>query len=170
MVAPVVITIFAYLHILAGISWLGASIFFVMVLAPGLQRLSPPTSLEFLAKVGRKATRYFMVAASATILFGLILLYFVIDGNFSSLTTSNFGITITIGFTLGLIAFLESALLIVPTFNKAYDVADELIKNPPQGPPTELQALMAKGGKEAVVDLGLLLAAVAFMVASGFPI
>ena len=144
--------------------------FFVLILAPGLRSMSPPTSLEFLSKIGTKATRFFIGSATATILFGLALLYLRINGDFSVLTNSTFGTTITIGFSLGLIAYLESAIIIGPTFNKAYRVAAELMKSPPQGPPTELMALMNKGGKAALIDLVILLAAVAFMVPSGFPL
>ena len=64
----------------------------------------------------------------------------------------------------------ESAIIIGPTFNKAYKVAAELVKSPLQGPPTELMALMSKGGKAALIDLVILLVAVAFMVASSFPL
>lgn len=169
MVQPFVITVLAYLHVASGIGWLGASFFFLMVLTPAVRTLSPMASLEFIAKVGGKAVRYFIGVASSTIIFGLLLLYFRINGDFSTLWTSGFGQTITIGFTLGLIAYLDAALFVGPTLTKASKVAAELMKYPPQGPPTELMSLMKKGGRGALIGTIILFVAVAFMVAAGFP-
>lgn len=169
MVAPIVITALAYLHVVSGIGWLGAAFFFIMILTPGVKTLSPAASIEFIAKVARKAVRYFIGVASSTIIFGLLLLYFRIDGDFSTLGTPGFGQTITAGFTLGLIAYLIAVLFVAPTLTKASKVAEELMKNPPKGPPTELQALMKKGGRGSLIVLILLFVAVAYMVASGFP-
>ncbi|MBI3841296.1 MAG: hypothetical protein HY297_05035 [Thaumarchaeota archaeon] len=169
MVAPIVITILAYLHVTSAISWMGASLFFLVVLGPGLRGLSPPASLEFMAKVGGKAVRYFMGSATATIVFGLVLLYVVIDGDFSSLGTAGFGTTISIGFTIGFIAYLDAALLTGRKFTKANKLAIELMKNPPQGPPTELIQLMKEGGQGALIGTVLLFIAAVFMVTAGFP-
>jgi Na+(H+)/acetate symporter ActP len=74
LVAPIVITALAYLHVLAAMGWLGGAILFVSSIAPGLRSLSPTASLEFLAKVGPRSTRFFAGTATATIVFGLALL------------------------------------------------------------------------------------------------
>jgi uncharacterized membrane protein len=169
LVPPVAITFSAYLHIISAISWLGASFFFLMILAPGFRSLTPMTSLEFNAKVGGKATRYFILVASSTILFGFILLYLILDGDFTALWTTAHGETLAVGLSIGLIAYLDAALLTGPTLRKASKLAAELMKNPPQGPPTQLIGLMKKGGQGAAIGTILLFIAVAFMVAAGFP-
>ena len=125
--SAVVLTILAYLHIISAIGWLGASFFFVIILAPGLRTLSPGASLEFSAKIGGKAVRYFMVVATTTILFGLMLLYVALDGDFSKLWTTGYGETLAVGFTLGLIAYLDAMMLTAPALRKASKLAAELM-------------------------------------------
>ena len=169
MAAPIVITVLAYLHIMSAISWLGASLFFVLILGPGLRSLTPPTSLEFFAKIGSKAPRFFVGSSTLTVVFGLLLLYFVLDGDFSLLSTTSFGTTISIGLTLGLIAYLEAAILTGPKFSKAAKLANELMKNPPQGPSAELIELQKKGGLSAIIGTIILVFAALFMVAAAFP-
>src|SRR2546428_8522807 len=102
MVAPIVITILAYLHISSAMGWLGGAVLFVSVVGPGLRSLSPMARLEFLAKIGPGATRFFIGSSTATIVFGLALL-FAFPGASST--------TITAGLTLGLIAYLVAMLV-----------------------------------------------------------
>lgn len=169
MVAAIVITVLATLHIISAISWLGASIFFVLILGPGFRTLTPPTTVEFFMKIGSKAPRYFTAFASATILFGLLLLYAVTNGDFSVLWTTNFGTTISIGLTLGLVAYLDAMLITAPKFSKGAKLAAEMMKNPPQGPPTEFIATLKKGGQSALIGTIILVIAAIFMVTSAFP-
>src|SRR2546426_2052471 len=75
MVAPIVITILAYLHIISAMGWLGGAVLFVSAVAPGLRSFSPMARLEFLSKVGPRATRFFIGRSPATIVFGPVLLF-----------------------------------------------------------------------------------------------
>src|SRR5207247_8055479 len=75
MVAPIVITILAYLHIISAMGWLGGAVLFVSVVGPGLRTLSPMARIEFLSKIGPGATRFFIGSSTATIIFGLGLLF-----------------------------------------------------------------------------------------------
>ena len=163
-----VITVVAYLHIISAVGWLGASFFFVIIMAPGLRSLTPAAALEFNAKIGGKAVRYFMAVSGSTVLFGLILLYLSLDGDFSRLWTTGYGETLAVGFTLGLIAFLDAILITAPALRKASKLAGELMKNPPQGPPTELMALLKRGGEGAAIGTAILFITAAFMVTAGF--
>ena len=130
--------------------------------------MTPSTSLEFFVKIGSKAPHFFVGSSTLTIVFGL-LLYFVLDGDFSLLSTTSFGTTISIGLTLGLIAYLDAAIVTGPKFSKAAKLAKELMKNPPQGPPTELIELQKKGGLSALIGTIILVFAALFMVAAAFP-
>src|SRR2546428_12973562 len=71
MVAPIVITILAYLHIISAMGWLGGAVLFVLAVAPGLRALSPTARLEFLSKVGPRAVRFFIGSSTPPIAFGL---------------------------------------------------------------------------------------------------
>lgn len=129
------------------------------VIAPGLWQVSAPSSLEFLAKVGPKATRFFIASATATLIFGVSLLYAS-------------GVTdypIYIGALLGLVAYLDAILVTVPAFNKADRLAERMLANPQAGPPPpEFAAALRKGGLGVTLVVVLLSVTAVFMVVSGF--
>src|SRR2546425_6935937 len=99
MVAPIVITILAYLHIISAMGWLGGAVLFVSAVAPGLRAMSPTARLEFLSKIWPRATRFFIGSFTATNVFGPALLF-----SFPSAFTP----TIIAGLTLRLIAYLDA--------------------------------------------------------------
>ncbi len=167
MFDPVVLTVVAYLHIISAIGWLGASIYFAFILGPGLGKLSPPTQLEFFSKLGKKSVRYFQGTSTATVLFGLVLVYVYTQGDPNSLMSSTFGQVLLVGITLGLVAYIDAIFLTSREFMKAYKIISEM-KGPPQGPPTELMAAMKKGGMGALIGTLILIVTVLFMVMSGF--
>ncbi len=159
--APIVITVLAYLHIVSAIGWLGGAILFVSVLAPGLRSLSPTASMEFLSKVGPRATTFFIGTSTATVVFGLGLLY-------ADLSVLSAGISV--GLTLGLIAYLDAILVAVPGFRKADRLAKEKLASVQAGPPSlELMKALRRGGIGVTTVVMLLIVTLMFMVASGFP-
>lgn len=168
MFDPAVLTVAAFLHIISAIGWLGASIYFAFILGPGLSKLSPPTQTEFFSKLGLKSIRYFQGTSTATVIFGLFLVYVFTNGNPSSLTSSVLGQRLLVGIVLGLVAYLDAILVTGREFTKAYKLITEM-KGPPQGPPTEIMAAMKKGGMGALIGTLILIVTAAFMVMSGFP-
>jgi hypothetical protein len=165
MVAAIVITIFAFLHIIFAIAWLGGAIFFVSAVGPAVKTFTPATSLEFLVKAGPGQLRFFAGSATATIIFGLALL-------FSSLGTDYtlWPNTIIAGFTLGLIAYLNVLLVAAPAFRKVDRIAKELMKNPQAGPaPPEFAKNLNRARLGAASTVVILVLATVFMVATGFP-
>lgn len=157
---PLIITILTYLHVISAMGWLGGAVLFLSVIAPGLRALSPGASLEFLVKVGPKSTRFFIGAATSTIIFGLAL-FFALQGDFP-------GYGIYAGVTLGLLAYLTAMLGAVPAFSKADRLAKDMLSNPPSGPPpAEFTGALRRGGISLTIIVVLLLLAVIFMVASG---
>jgi hypothetical protein len=160
LVAAIIITVLAFLHVLTAMAWLGGGILFVSSIAPGLRSLSPAASLEFLAKVGPRATRFFLGSATATIVFGLALLG-VVPG---LMGTSLMG-----GVAIGLIAYL-TAIMTMLSFRKADDIAKRLLAEGKAGPPPpELAAALKRGGMFVGITVLLLVVALMFMVATGFP-
>ncbi len=164
MVVPLVLATVAFLHIVFAIAWLGGALYFAFVLGPRSRSLSPVAAMEFIAKVGRTTTTYVLTVSTLTIIFGLALLYVYFGGDYAK-----WPLTMEIGFTLGLIAYLEGMLSTGPTMRKASGIANGYVKNPQQGaPPAELLALMKKGGISSTIGTVILVFAAAFMVSTAF--
>ncbi len=154
-----VVTVFAYLHILSAISWLGAALLFTSTLAPGIRKLSTAAYLEFMATVFPRMTRYFAMAATFTIVFGPALL----------ITIPDYSPVLQIGILTGLAAYVE-VLLEIPTFRKIVKQAQELTKAGHSGPlPAEFVRALRKGRTGTILTVALLLTTLAFMVYSGYP-
>jgi len=161
MVAQIVITILAYLHIISAMGWLGGAVLFVSVVGPGLRSLSPTARLEFLSKVGPRAIRFFIGSSTATIVFGLGLLY-AFPGASST--------TISAGLTLGLIAYLVVIFVSIPSLRKADHLAKEMLASGQAGPPSpELAKELKRGGIGVATVVVLLVITLMFMVTAGFP-
>jgi hypothetical protein len=153
------VTIFLYLHVLSAMGWLGGAILFVSVLIPGLRTLSPAASLEFLSKVGPRSTRFFIGAATSTVVFGLAL-FFSLQGDYTQ------GVYVGIG--LGLIAYVWAMAVPVRAFLKADRLAKQMLASPPSGPPpAEFTSAMKQGAIGVTVVVVILLLAMIFMVTSG---
>ena len=160
-----VITILAFLHIAAAVGWMGALVFILSAIGPGIRTFTPAASLEFITKVGPRQTRFFIGTATATIVFGLALL-------FEYFGSSGWPISIEVGFVFGLIAYLIAMGVTVPSFRNADKVAHKIMGS--QGPPPpELGAQLAgymKRGNIAAISVGILLMlTLVFMVDTGFP-
>src|SRR2546422_8219251 len=98
MVAQIVITILAYLHIISAMGWLGGAGLFVSVVGPGLRSLSPTARLEFLSKIGPRATKFFIGSFTTPKPFRLRLLYAFPGASWT---------TVNVGLALGLIAHFD---------------------------------------------------------------
>ncbi len=153
------VTVFAYLHILSAIGWLGGAILFVSSVAPMVRRMSPPATLEFLATVVPRVTRFFLIIATSTVISGPLLL----------LTIPDFSPILQVGIVLGLAAYLV-ALFTIWTFTKLTKTAKEMVKGGRAGPPPPefLQQLKVGGIGTATIVL-LLTVTLMFMVFSGYP-
>lgn len=165
MVAPSIITALAILHVLSAMAWFGAGIFFVSAIGPAVRTFTLASSLEFLAKAGPRQIRFFAGSATATIVFGLALLFLGFGTDYTIWPS-----TLSIGFGLGLIAYLDLLIVAAPAFRKADHLAKELLKSPQPGPPPpELQKALSRGRAGAGSTVAILFLATIFMVATGFP-
>ncbi len=171
LVAPIVITALAYLHIIAAMGWLGGLVLFISEVTPGLRSLSSTAYMEFLSKVGPRTANFFIRVSTGTIVFGLTLLYFFINGDFSLLSFSTaFGADISVGLTLGLIAYLSANLLAIPALKKAVRLAKDMLASGQPGPPSpEFVKALRRARLGGAGVLVLLVITLMFMVASGFP-
>jgi len=162
MVAPIVITILAYLHIISAMGWLGGAALFVSVVGPGLRSLSLTARLEFLSKIGPGATRFFIGSSTATIVFGLALLF-----SFPGASSA----TLTAGLAVGLIAYLDAILVAIPSLRKADRLAKEMLASGQAGgpPSPELAKALKRGGIGVATVVVLLVITLISMVTAGFP-
>lgn len=157
-----VIAVLTFLHILSAMGWLGGVIFFLSAIGPAVRSFTPPASLEFLTKVGPRQLRYFAGAATATIVFGLGLLFATFGSDYS--TWPGY---IEVGFGLGFIAYLIAVLVTIPTFRKVDKIAHQMMASPQAGPPPpEFPKLLKRANMAAMAVAGILLVTLVFMVSS----
>jgi uncharacterized membrane protein len=160
--APIVIALLTFLHVGFAIAWFGGLMYFVSAVGPGVRKFTPPASLEFLAKVGPRQLRFFMLAATGTIVFGLGLLFAAFGTDYPAWPGY-----IEIGFTLGLIAFLIAALVTFPSFLKVDKIVKGMASDPRGGPPPpELARYLKRGSLGTMIVTVILLLTLVFMVGS----
>jgi uncharacterized membrane protein len=162
--------ILAWLHIISAIGWLGGGIMFAFVVGPALAKLSPPSSGEFLVKVVPRVVLFFQISAGTTILFGTLLLYNILPtvdfGTMSNLKP--YGLEITIGLSIGFIAFLISEFVAVPIQLKAIKMIKGMQAAGQHQPPAEFPKTLKRAADTATLTVVLLILASVFMVAAGF--
>ncbi len=169
MVDQLIVALLAWLHIFFAVGWLGGGILFGFVIGPALGQLSPPASGEFFKKVVPRVVRFMQIVPGLTILFGLLLLYAFTNGDLSVVSPANsWGLKITIGMTIGLIALLTAELLAVPAFRKAVRIIGQAPPAGTQGPPAELLATLKRARISSRVTVLLLIITLVFMVGSAF--
>ena len=157
-----VIAVLTFLHIVSAMGWLGGVVFFLSAVSPGVRTFTPPASLEFLTKVGPRQIMFFAGVATATIIFGLGLLFAAFGTDYASWPSY-----IEVGFGLGLVAYLVAVLVTIPTFRKVEKIAHQVMGNPQGGPPPpEFAKLLQRANMAAVAVAIILLLALAFMVSS----
>ena len=136
-------------------------LFYLSAVGPGVRSFTPPASLEFLTKVGPRQIRFFAGASTATIAFGLALLYAAFGADYTSWPWY-----IEVGFSMGLVAYLIAILVTVPTFRKVDRMAHEIMGNPPRPPPPEFPGLLKRANTAATAVAIILFLALVFMVGS----
>ena len=159
--------ILAWLHVISAIGWLGGGILFGFVIAPGLAKVSPSGSGEFLVMIAPRVGLFFQIIAGLTILFGALLLYNV--GGFGLLTLSTtYGLNLSIGVTLALVAFVVSEFIAVPTLFKAIRMIKAMQASGAHQPPAEFPRAMKIANGTAMLTVILLILTSVFMVGAGF--
>lgn len=169
MADPLLLTVLAYGHIVSAIGWLGGVLLTTFVVGPGLQTVSPPARLEFIAKVMPKIIRYLVGMITGTILFGLLLLYFLIGGDFALLSPStSFGAALSAGIGLAIIAVVVAGAVVIPSFQKVIAIAGQVLKGGQTPPPPELMKYSKRAKVGSVTVTVILLVVLVMMVTAGF--
>lgn len=142
---------------------------FGFVIGPALGKLSPPASGEFFTKVVPRVLRFFRIVPGLAILFGLLLLYAYTNGDLSQVSPmTGWGLRITIGMTIGLVALLTGELLSVPSFHKVIGMIGKAPSGGSQGPSAEFLSRLRRARVSATVTVLLLIIALVFMVGSAW--
>ncbi len=149
------IWVIRFLHVLSGVAWVGGAFFWAMVIAPRvLARGPPPLRRPFLEAVLGGVTRYFYVAGAMTIVTGFWVLGLL--GGFSNIGSAfrikGYGTALGLGVVMAVGMLIEGVWIITPTAKKLLAMMQALPTPEPGAPPTppapEVQAEMAKLGKE----------------------
>lgn len=157
--------VLAYLHVVSAISWLGGGILFTFVVGPRLARMPPASTRDFLVTVVPGIARFFQVVAGLTLLFGFLLMFDMVGGDYSQFSTS-WGIAISIGLSIALVAFVISEAFAGPAFLRLAAAAEKITPGTPPDPgfPTRVRYASMLGLTVTV----LLIATLSFMIAAGF--
>lgn len=169
MADPLVLTILAFAHVLSAIGWLGGSLLTAFVIGPGLQKLSAPSRLEFTARVIPKIIGYVRGMIAGTLVFGLLLLYYVFGGDFAMLSFSTtLGASLSLGIALAAITAVLAFAVILPAFGKMASIADQVLKSGGQPPPPEMMKYAKRARLGSMTGAALLLLVLVMMVTAGF--
>jgi uncharacterized membrane protein len=162
----IVVEVLMWLHIVAAIGWVGAAMFFAMIITPTLPTFTPSTRGEFVVKIIPKYTRYAGAFALATPLVGVALALSITGGSMSAFApTTQFGLFISEGAALALVTWAVFFGVVVPASRKVVRLTEGITKSPGPPPPELVSASRRlRGG--AAVGLVLLMAILVCMVAA----
>jgi len=158
-------TILAYAHVLSAVSWLGGGILFSFIIGPRLGDLKPPVARDFLVTIVPPVVRFFQAAAGLTVLFGLLLLWVMLGGDYSQFS-STWGMSIIAGMGVAFVALVMSEAVTGPAFMRVARAAGEITPDSPPSP--SFPALVRRAGLLGLITTLLLLLTLVFMVSAGF--
>jgi uncharacterized membrane protein len=140
--------LFRWIHLVAGITWIGMLYFFNLINAHVTAALQPPTRREVVPQLMPRALWWFRWGAMYTFLSGLLLLlwkYFLLGSGFtgdSGLFTTDPGLWISMGALFGTIMWFNVWFIIWPAQQKLITWVKEG-QTPPEQPATARRALYA---------------------------
>ena len=168
MASTLILGILAWFHVLSAIGWFGGDIVLLIGMEPKLGKLSPATRGELTTTLFPRLNRLELVFATGTVLFGLLFAYEFTGGNLTMLSPATpWGLAITVGATLGFVAFLLEVIVDYPAEKKVIAIMTEMRANDQLVPPAELSKYHERSEFAETAVLILLFTSLAFMVASG---
>ncbi len=140
--------LFRWIHLIAGITWIGLLYFLNLINAHVTAALQPPTRREVVPQLLPRVLFWFRWGAMYTFLSGLLLIlwkYFLLGSGFtgdSGLFTTDPGLWITMGALFGTIMWFNVWFIIWPAQQKLITWTKEG-QTPPEQPATARRALYA---------------------------
>jgi hypothetical protein len=106
------------LHVIAAIVWFGGGLTNVLITAPALQRASEGARAEVGFQIGALASKIYPLAATVTIVLGVVLA--VLGGRVTSLEglASPYGITVAVALVLAVGVWLWGKFVIGPAMQR----------------------------------------------------
>jgi uncharacterized membrane protein len=161
-----VTAILLWLHIFSAVGWLGSVMVFGMLVSPLLPGFSVSTRAELVVKLFPRYVRYLEAFTLTTVVFGAAAALALANGNMAVFApTSNFGLFISVGALLALIALVNAFAVAVPATNKVVRLTAEMMKNPGP-PPPELQKASSRLRVSASFGMVILIIVLVCMVAA----
>ena len=137
---------------------------FALVIGPSVAKMSPQGRTEFFAKVVPRFLRYIEVFSIITVLAGVAMVAVLANGDFSILSpATSFGLLISAGALLALVAIGLAMAVIVPTARKMSAISQGMMEKPGP-PPPELPALANRLKQSSGAALVLLIVVTILMV------
>jgi len=161
----VITPLLLWFHIFAAVGWLGAAMVFGMLIGPTIGTLTPGARAEVVLKLFPKYVRYAKAFGLITVIFGLALVLDIGNGDMSVFSPStSFGLYITTGAVLALVAVVMAFAVISPSANRVCRLTEEMVKN--SSPPSpELSKAATRLRVSSLVGLAVLVLVLVFMVA-----
>lgn len=165
--AALVTGVLTWLHVFCAMGWFGGDLVFMLGFDPRLGSLSSPTRGEILSNVLPGLNRLEQAFAGGTVVFGLLLLYDITGGDMSMLSpSSSWGLAVSIGATLGFIAFLLETGVHSPAVRRVIAIARES-RTEDQRPGDEMSRHERRAEIAEIVILLLLFTTFTCMIAAG---
>jgi HAMP domain-containing protein len=166
--------VFRFLHIVAGVLWVGSAFLFVGFIGPSAAEVGPSAGPLLTAAVKKRKVVKVIVGLGATnVLAGWVLWLRNLDlyGSFGDWVGSRFGLVITIGAVLATISLFVGAIGVGRNVERLVDLGNEVAAS--GGPPSaeqqtrigQLTSALERHGK---LDLVLLLLATIAMATARY--
>ena len=163
------IIVFRLLHIVAAALWVGTAVFVQFILVPAIEEAGPGAAMVMPVLARRGLMTFLPLLALTTTLSGLGLFWKVGGGEFGHFMGTPTGISLSVGATAALLAFLEGITVVRPRMMRAGAILESLASLPAEeraeqlAIATKLRRTGASAGRRG--DVLLLLATAAMAVA-----
>jgi hypothetical protein len=162
-----IVMVLLYGHIVSAVGVLGGSLLFAFAIGPVLPRLTPATRGELIVKLLPRVANVITVFGGLLALFGVALAFAITDGDLSQLsTTTGWGLRISIGVVLGLIALIVAMGVIHPAVMEMGRIQAAQPPDASGPPPARFVRLMNRLRAGSILAQITMLGAIAFMVAA----
>lgn len=122
-----------------------------------------------MARVMPRLLRYLAGMIGGTFIFGLLLLYFVVGGDFAMMSPStSFGAALSVGIGLAVLTALLNVAVTYPSSSKLASISGGMLKRGEQSPPPEMMRYARRARMGSVVGTVLLLIVLLMMVIADF--
>ena len=159
-----------YIHIGAGIMWMGGLVYLRFILIPALTRAAPEVWGPLIVDLGPRTVRFTLRVAEITIAAGIVNLF--LAGRVTRMShffTTQWGFVILLGFVMALVIYILSQTVTRPTTLRIVETIRAVAAGrAPENAPALLESLAARQRNMLTVQLALGAVVVLMMVVARF--